>query len=273
MNYNEALNELELPSSWDQDEVKKQFRKLAAKYHPDKNPGDEKALEKSKKISEAFNLLKNFKSSEELNNVLSGSSHNFETYNMHMDDIFDLFMNINSRGARNKVKRVTVDLSFSEMALGCTKEVSVDFEQPCSNCPKTGDCKECQGKKFVQKKGVWTLNVPPGISQNYTVNITHENVIFSITFNIKPDKNFQRNGNNIFSIKKIPLINALEGQELEVETVHGPHKIKIPPKSKHGDQLTIPNKGITKSGGNHIVLLEIEYPSDDKLNQIIEILK
>lgn len=273
MNYNEAASILELPDSWSQEDVKKQFRKLAAKYHPDKNPGNEEALNKSKQISEAFNLLKEIKSSDDLRNVHQNHNVHYETYNMHMDDIFDLFMNINSRGTRHKIKRVSVDLSFSEMALGCTKEVSVDFDQPCQKCPKTGECQECKGKKVLPKKGTWTLNIPPGIAQNYNINITHEGVIFNINFNTLPDPLFQRNGNNIFSRQKISLLEALEGTQLEINTIYGKHKIKIPPKSKHGEQLTIPGKGINKSGGNHIVLLEVEYPSADKLNQVIEMLK
>lgn len=273
MNYNEAIKTLELSSSWVQDDVKKQFKKLAAKYHPDKNPGNNEALEKSKKVSEAYNTLKDFKSSNDLNKP---NDSFFESYNMAQDDIFDLFMNINARGARHKINRTIVQLSFEEMVKGCHKEVAVSFEAPCKACPKDakeGPCKECSGKKVVNKSGSWKLNVPPGVSHGYTVNITHENVIFNISFNILKDSRFERNGNNIFSSTKISLLQALQGDTIEVDTVYGKEKVSVSPKSKFGDQISIPKKGIYGTSGSHILFLDVEYPNQEKINQIIDVLK
>lgn len=159
-----------------EDEIKKAYRKLAIKYHPDRNPGDKKAEEKFKEIAEAYDVLHDPDKRANYDNPQSSfQSPNFG--DMNMDDILhqfgfggdgrmrggfdpfggfdDFFSGGASRKAVNKGSsmRITLSLSLLEILNGCKKKIRYKCLVPCDACGgKGGDgepqyerCQHCGG--------------------------------------------------------------------------------------------------------------------------------
>lgn len=162
MNLNEAYNKLELDPNNppDDDTLKKQFRKLAAKWHPDKNKDNKEAEQRSKETSEAYNFIKNYKENPPQDNPFHGGFG--ETVNIQ--DFFQNFINNPNFGGFNQTKlpkpiEIYQQLSFTESILGCQKSITIERQEMCKSCQGQGfqlfgDCDTCKGKgaKIETKK-------------------------------------------------------------------------------------------------------------------------
>ncbi len=162
-------------------EIKKAYRKLAIKYHPDKNPNDKEAEEKFKLINEAYSVL----SDDEKRNIydrygkegLEGQGSGFQSGNM--DDIMDIFNSMfgggfggfgssqrqNSGMQYGMDLEIELNLTFQEAIFGCEKEIDVKYKAPCEACNGTGakdgdmqTCSTCGGQgQIVMKQGFMTF--------------------------------------------------------------------------------------------------------------------
>ena len=158
------------------EEIKSAYRKLAMKYHPDRNQGDEAAAEKFKEVNEAHETLsdqqKRAAYDYELEHPGMGGFGGFGGGAGGFEDISDIFSNIFGGGfggfgggARSTRSEVGEDiqremsLSFMDAAKGCQKTLSYTRNEPCSACRGTGakngteysTCSRCQGKGVVQQ--------------------------------------------------------------------------------------------------------------------------
>lgn len=156
------------------DEIKKAYRKLAIKYHPDKNPDDKAAEEKFKEAAEAYEILSNPEKRQRYNQFghagVGGASGGNGGYGggMNMDDIFSQFGDIfggggfggfggSSRGGGRRVVRgsnlrIKVKLNLQEIAKGVEKKLKVNKFVSCNTCKGSGakngtfdTCKLCNG--------------------------------------------------------------------------------------------------------------------------------
>ena len=164
-------------------EIKKAYRKLAIKYHPDKNPGDKEAEEKFKLINEAYEVL----SKEDKRQIydqygkegLERQGAGFHANSM--DDIMDIFNSMFGGGfgggfggqshrrepsAKYAMDfEITLDLPFNEAVFGVEKEISVTYKVPCDTCHGTGAkegkmeaCGYCEGRgQVVMRQGFMTF--------------------------------------------------------------------------------------------------------------------
>ena len=162
-------------------EIKKAYRKLALKYHPDKNPGDKEAEEMFKKINEAYGVL----SDEEKRSIydrygvegLERQGAGFHAQNM--DDIMDIFNSMfggafggfgrsrqSSSGLRYAMDLETeLQLSFDEAVFGTQKQITIRYKSPCEACKATGakdgamqTCSTCGGQgQIVMRQGFMTF--------------------------------------------------------------------------------------------------------------------
>ncbi len=158
-----------------EDEIKKAYRVLAKKYHPDMNPGDKEAEKKFKEASEAYAVLSDAEKRKQYDQfghaAFDGGSGfgGFDFNNMGYGDIFDGFFGEffgggrGSRGAANngpmkgQSLRTSVRITFMESVTGTEKDLTLNLKDPCTTCNGTGAkpgtspqmCPKCQGKGQV----------------------------------------------------------------------------------------------------------------------------
>ncbi len=160
------------------DEIKRAYRKLAKKYHPDLNPGDKEAEAKFKEANEAYEVLSDPEKRQRYDQYGHagvdpnfgaggfGGGAGFEDFDL--GDIFSSFFGGGFGGGSRKRNpnapvpgedlRCRLVLSFEEAAFGCKKEVSVNRVETCSDCNGTGCaagttaeiCPDCHGSGYVQ---------------------------------------------------------------------------------------------------------------------------
>lgn len=160
-----------------EEEIKKAYRKLAIKYHPDKNPDDKSAEEKFKEAAEAYEVLSNQEKRQRYNQYghagVGGASGGFGGGGMNMDDIFSQFGDIFGGsfggfggGGRSSGRRVTrgtnlrvkVKLSLKDIANGVEKKLKVNKHVSCSTCSGSGakngqfeTCRQCNGSGAITR--------------------------------------------------------------------------------------------------------------------------
>ena len=155
------------------DDIKKAYRKLAMKYHPDRNPGDKSAEEKFKEVGEAYEVLSDADKRSRYDsygfagvdpnfnpNVGGGFGGGFGGAGFDFGDIFGDFFGggASSRSASQNAPRrgenvmARLELTFEEAAFGCEKEVSAPRIENCPTCHGTGSadgkietCSRCHG--------------------------------------------------------------------------------------------------------------------------------
>lgn len=164
------------------DEIKKAYRKIAIKYHPDRNPGNKEAEEKFKEAAEAYDVLRDPQKRQQYDQFgfdgpQGGFGGGFNGGNMNMDDIFSMFGDIfgghtggfggfggfGGNAATQQYQgsdlRIKVKLTLQEIATGVTKKFKVHKDITCPDCQGTGcangekpeTCPTCHGSGYTIK--------------------------------------------------------------------------------------------------------------------------
>lgn len=281
------------------DEIKKAFRRLAVKYHPDKEGGDE---DKFKEASEAYEVLRDATKRQRYDqfghagvgtSAASGGQAgygnvedffrgagfggtggqrvhvNFDDFGVDIGDIFDSFFGggfggRRARRGRDVQTRVTLD--FEEAIFGVDKR-KIDYDKITRQ--EDGTTKR-ERKDFKMK-------IPAGIDDGAVIRLKDygEDVPggqpgdLLVEVRVKPHKKFTREGDLILSTETVSMFDAALGTELEVQTVDGPKTLKIPAGTQPGTDFRIRGEGVPhmrgKGRGDHIVQLKVEIPK--KLNR------
>lgn len=163
-----------------QDEIKKAFRKLARKYHPDLNPGDKAAEQKFKEISEAYDVLSDEKKRSDYDQFgrspfEGGQGFDYRAYTsgdrFDFGGFGDIFSDLFGREAASETSHLkgpdlvmSLDLSLEEAFTGVTKPITFTREIPCRDCQGTGaetyqQCSACKGTgKVTTSKGFFKMS-------------------------------------------------------------------------------------------------------------------
>ncbi|WP_104760654.1 molecular chaperone DnaJ [Helicobacter cetorum] len=174
---------LEVEQNSNQETIKKSYRKLALKYHPDRNQGNKEAEEKFKLINEAYGVLSDEKKRalydrygkqgvEQGGFSQGGFGDFFEDLGSIFESAFGGFGS--HRGSKKRQSTIEpdflheVELSFKEAVFGCKKTIKINYQSICETCAGTGakdkaleTCKHCNGKGQVfTRQGFMTMAMP-----------------------------------------------------------------------------------------------------------------
>lgn len=263
-----------------QSDVKSAYRKLAKKLHPDANPNNDKAAEKFKEVSAAYNILGDEKLRAKYDRGEidengqqkyaqgfggnagaqrgGGSFHEASSGFDGADDLFsEIFGNFRrgggggrARAANGRDRNFAIEVTFKEAATGGKRRLTL------GEGGKTLDVKIPAGitdGKQIRLKGQGEAGVNGGAAGDILLNIS-----------VKNDDLFVRDGKNILLELPISLPEAVLGAKIAVPTVDGVVNLKIPAGSNTGATLRLKGKGIgakdSKDRGDQLVKLKVVLP-------------
>ena len=258
------------------DEIKKAFRKLAIKYHPDKNPGDKEAEAKFKEANEAYSVLSDKTKRQRYDqfghagvggagaganggNPFEGFNFNGQSFNFDfgggfggLDDILGAMFGGGFRGVRRgRDYRTSTTINFEEAIFGCTKNITVDGEQI-------------------------KLKIPAGIYDGQSIRLNGkggpapqeggQRGDLYVEVRVRAHKRLTREGDLILSEVTISMVEAVLGTEVDIETVDGEVTMKIPAGTQPGTNFKLSGHGAPRLGsderGPHIVTVNVEIPKN-----------
>lgn len=168
----------------------------------------------------------------------------------------------------------------SGQAVTVTKTIFGNIQQAtlCSSCEGRGKipekkCTLCHGKGIKNKEQTVSLKIPAGIDDGATIRLReHGEAIVNgpkgdlfVNLRVKPHKMFTREGDLILSAESIDMVDAALGAEIEVNTVDGPVRMKIPAGTQSGTDFKLSGHGVPHlkkdSRGAHIVTIVVNTPT------------
>tara|TARA_Y100001970_G_C14169463_1_gene823281 strand:- start:35 stop:1150 length:1116 start_codon:yes stop_codon:yes gene_type:complete len=318
------------------DELKKAYRKIAMKHHPDRNPGDLKAEEKFKEASEAFEVLGDREkrsrydqfghAAEGLGGGMGGfGSSGGSGFGDVFGDIFSEFFG-NSAGSsgsqheRGSDLQYNMEVSFDDAAFGSSKEIDVPRMEVCDSCSGLGaeserdinfcsscggtgqqriqqgffsvastcgscggrgktisnPCKSCNGRTRVSKTKRIRVNIPAGVASGSRIKLSGEGEhgpnggpsgdLF-ILLSVKDHSLFERDGADIFCEVPISFSQASLGTDLEVPTLEGKARLKIPTGTQTHKIFRLKNQGVAhlRGGGRGDLHVRVVIETPTKL--------
>lgn len=268
MEYKDYYEVLGVDKASSQDDIKKSFRKLAKKYHPDLNQGDEAAQERFKEINEAYEVLgdeekrkqydtfgSNFSQGQNFDpsdygfggggySYSGGGGEDFSDFfnaffgggargggGFNMDDLF-------SQGQRSTTQRrpsynSSLGVSIKDAYTGVTRNVGLNIDGQVRNVD---------------------VKIPKGILPGQKLRVKGEkfgvdgDILFEI--NLQDDKKLELDGLDIIKTVDVLPWEAALGSEMVVETLNGKIKVNIPKNIETGKRIRIPKKGYKDRKGN-----------------------
>lgn len=295
------------------DELKAAFRKLAAKHHPDRNPGDEGAHERFKQINAAYQILSDPQKRAAYDRFGHAATQpggfagqpGFNGVDVNLEDLLgSLFGAFGfQKGARGDLRKEVV-LTFHEAAFGTTKKVVYDravscgdchgsgaaagtrpdtceacggrgkirftqgllgfvAERPCAHCNGRGftvgtPCETCRGVGIVAAENTLDVTVPAGLEDGATTMVQGAGNVakagraagdLELVFRVEEHPFFKRQKDDVFCHVPITFTVAALGGEVEVPTLEGKAKVRVPAGTQPGAQLRLKGKGIPRRGG------------------------
>jgi len=297
-------------------EIKRAFRKLAMKHHPDRNTGDKGAEEKFKEIKEAYDVLSDSQKRAAydrfghagVNSAAggfggggAGSGAGPGGFADMFGDIFgDIFGNAGG-GARGPQSgsdlRYNMELNLEDVVGGTTVEVQIPSAKVCQSCHGTGGrsgkqpatcsrcngagqirmqqgffavqqtcplcrgrgavitdpCHTCNGHGRVEETKKLSVKIPAGIDEGDRIRLSGEGDLgepgarpgdLYVQIHVRPHPIFKRDGKHLHCEIPISFVTATLGGEIEVPTLDGRVKLKIPEGTQSGKMFRLRGKGV-----------------------------
>ena len=293
------------------EEIKKAFRKLAFKYHPDRNSEDGTS-EKFIEVNEAYEVLSDRDKRVAYDRFGHGGTggifgQGFEGFDFGgFGDIFDTFFGGTTTSARQAPQRgadlqYRMTITFEEAAFGCEKEINISRTGHCTQCQGTGSkpgtqpsrcqncngtgqirrtqqsifghfinaatcsqcrgegkiitnpCSQCRGTGKEKRQHNVLLKIPAGVDDGSQMRLSGEGHIgqrggppgnLYIILSVPHHKLFTRDSDNIIYELPINFAKAALGTEVEVPTLNGKSKLKIPAGTQSGKVFRLKGQGI-----------------------------
>src|SRR5215813_8431388 len=287
-------------------EVKKAYRRLARKLHPDVNPGDKSAQKKFQEIQEAYDILKDAEKRRAYDRFGHagtsagfdpsaagfgtgatgfGGGAPFESFQFESADLGDLFGDLfgRARAARGGPSRGedtagSIEIPFRDAVLGGTASLSLRREKPCPRCGGSGRagrvvCPTCHGQGTVAESESIKIRIPEGTEDGARIRVPGKGFPgesgggqgdLYVSVRVLPHPYFERHGDDIHGVVPITVKEAYAGAEIEVPTVHGERRAKIPPGAQGRQKFRLRGQGVknprTGQVGDHIYTVRIMVP-------------
>ncbi|KAB1228929.1 DnaJ C-terminal domain-containing protein [Chryseobacterium viscerum] len=302
MAYIDYYKTLGVDKSATQDDIKKAYRKLARKLHPDLNPDDKEAEKKFKELNEANEVLSNsenrskydkygehWKHGEEYEKAQQQQQRQYQQQSNSRgnsgadfgegEDFSDFFQSMfgGAEGGFGRNSRGRASGKFKGKDIQA--ELNLNLRDAAKTHPQTFDI---NGKKV-------RITIPAGVYDGQQIKLKgHGNPGVNggpggdlyITFNIPVDPDFERIGNDLKTKVAIDLYTAVLGGEVNVNTLDGSVNLKVKPETQSGATVRLKGKGfpVYKKEGQHgdlFVTYEVKLPTNltEKQKELFEQLK
>ena len=316
------------------EEIKRAYRKLAQRYHPDRNPDNSEAEERFKQITEAYEVLCDAKKRAAYDRYgeqyaqggFGGGAGGFgDTFQDIFSDFFGEVFGGGGPGGRQGRRNVrrgsdlryVMELDLEEAAAGATVKVQVPMMVTCESCQGRGGapdstpqtcprcqgrgevrqqqgffsilqacpqchgegqviskpCASCHGEGRVRGQRVLSVNVPAGVDTGDRMRLAGEgeagvrgapNGDLYVQIAVRPHALFKREGNDLLCEQPISIVTAALGSEIEVPSLNGHLKLRIPPGTQSGKVFRLHGKGLRSphdgSTGDLLCQVHVETP-------------
>ncbi len=315
-----------------EEEIKKAYRKLAMKYHPDRNPGDKSAEERFKEASAAYQVLSDAERRAQYDRFghaafeQSAGFSGFDFSAAGFEDIFsDIFGDVfgggrgrgRTRARRGEDLRYDLTIKFEEAIFGTEQAISIPRLAACASCNGHGTkggaarttcpacrgsgqvrfqqgfftiakncgqcngqgsvikdpCRTCGGSGVMQKTQSLNLKIPPGVDVGSRLKLRSEGETgrnggppgdLYVVINVREHPFFTRQDKHVVCEIPISFPQAALGLEMDVPTLEGKTKMKIPSGTQSGAVLRLKGKGAPdlRGGGrgDQLVRIVVETP-------------
>lgn len=314
-------------------EIKKAYKRLAMKHHPDRNQGNKDSEELFKEIKEAYEILSDQSKRSaydqyghaafEQGGMGGGGGGDFgDMFGDIFGDLFGGGRGGRTRQARGADLRYGIEITLEEAVGGVQKEIRIPTLQGCKPCNGSGakpgtssstcstcggvgqvqmrqgffavqqtcptcrgrgkvikePCTSCRGEGRVEEYKTLSVSIPAGVDTNNRIRLSGEGEAgpngaqpgdLYVEIHVKPHPIFERDGNNLYCDVPISFTMAALGGEIEVPTLDGRVKLKIPAETQTHKSFRLRDKGVksvrSNNRGDLICRVVIETPV--KLNE------
>ena len=316
-----------------ENDIKRAYKRLASKHHPDKNQGSKEAEEKFKEINEAYEVLGDDQkraaydqyghAAFEQGGGAGGFGGGFggADFGDMFGDIFGDIFGGGGRGRQRVVRgedlRYDLEITLEEAVKGTTKDIQINTLAHCDSCGGSGaekgskvetcpnchgsgrirrqqgffvsesicptchgsgkkiekPCRSCHGEGRVHKKENLSVKIPAGVDTGNQLRLAGKGAAgengapagdLYVVIHVREHNIFERDGNNLYCEVPISFATAALGGEIEVPTLDGRVKLKIPAETQTGKLFRMRGKGVasTRSGyaGDLICRIVVETP-------------
>ena len=291
-----------------EDDIKKSYRKLAMKHHPDRNPDNPKSEEQFKEAKEAYEILTDANKRAAYDQfghagVDSSAGAGAAGFGGFADAFGDIFGDIfgGGRGRSNVYRgadlRYNLEIALEEAARGTETKIRIPTMQECGTCHGSGakpgtqptactncgghgqvrmqqgffsiqqtcpkchgsgkivqsPCPKCQGAGRIKQHKTLSVKIPAGVDEGDRIRLSGEGEAgvnggptgdLYVVIHLKPHSVFQRDHNDLHCEMPISFSTAALGGEIEIPTLDGYAKIRVPAETQTGKVFRLRGKGI-----------------------------
>lgn len=259
-------------------DIKRAFRELARRHHPDVNPGDAVAEDRFKEANEAYAVLSDGKARARYDRygfagIDRGDTGGFGSVIDAFDDIIGDILRRRRGKKRGRDLRYTLELSFEEASFGTSKSIRIPDPRDNPDGPR--------------REREFTVDIPPGTKDGAVKMLKGEGEPGSggasagdlhVIVRVKPHPVFTREGNDVWCEVPISLPQAALGTLIEVPTLDGKVRMRIPEGTQSGRVFRIRAKGVPRGAnpsalrGDQLVRVLVETPTNlsDRQRKLLE---